>query len=169
MICPLVLHSSEIISPHIPAILPLYPAKLLWDFFGSIPTSILKIFIHHDIPTRSPFIFKIFPWFPHQILTRSPPDGYGSKPCTPGGYPISMNIIVFIGMFTYPILMVIGINPWPDVLGPRTFGLGPSLPVAPVSCWAPSARPLRICWRGMWRSAAKRSPGDPGTRNFLYV
>ena len=24
-----------------------------------------------------------------------------------------MIIIVFIGMFTYPILMVIGINPWP--------------------------------------------------------
>ena len=24
-----------------------------------------------------------------------------------------MNIKVFIGMFTYPLLMVIGINPWP--------------------------------------------------------
>ena len=29
-----------------------------------------------------------------------------------------MNIIVFIGMFTYPILMVIGINPWPYICHP---------------------------------------------------
>ena len=42
--------------------------------------------------------------------------GYGSKPCTPGEHPISMNIIVFIGMFTYPILMVIGINPYTYLL-----------------------------------------------------
>ena len=48
--------------------------------------------------------------------------GYGSKPCTPGEHPISMNIIVFIGMFTYAILMVLGINPWPYELRPQEIG-----------------------------------------------
>ena len=38
--------------------------------------------------------------------------GMGQNPVPLVNIP-KMNIIVFIGMFTYPILMVIGINPWP--------------------------------------------------------
>ena len=39
--------------------------------------------------------------------------GMGQNPVPLVNIP-NMNIIVFIGMFTYPILMVIGINPWLD-------------------------------------------------------
>ena len=38
--------------------------------------------------------------------------GMGQNPVPLVNIP-KMIIIVFTGMFTYPILMVIGINPWP--------------------------------------------------------
>ena len=41
-------------------------------------------------------------------------DGYGSKPGTPGEHP-KMNRIVFMGMFTYPFFVSIGIDPPPDI------------------------------------------------------
>ena len=38
--------------------------------------------------------------------------GMGQNPLPLVNIP-EMNRIVFMGMFTYPILMVIGVNPWP--------------------------------------------------------
>ena len=48
--------------------------------------------------------------------------GMGQNPVPLVNIP-KMMIIVFIGMFTYPILIIIGINPWPygikDQIGNR--------------------------------------------------